>query len=312
MNENPYISYIDKIDMIIKDAEIKKTSQMHKISYTIKDGSWVKELAHQIANYQYDWYMQTKTSDISCFSTELLSSNIEKYFCLFPYNNIVPVSKASLAVNDIGRYYVNRDFIDMFLQYKELIKHGIVNILPTDISTPATDELFSDGSPSDIRKRVKITYISEKRVGDIYIKLPWLYGVSTNDYIEIIQKNSNEFKNYRSNLSKVINAFIDDDTRTINNYLYDLKESSIQIQIEFEKAKRKLYSKGAIVILGMFCTVVPLLLPDTIPYKEIVSTVLGATSVKEIIESTTDFTEIKNIGRENPFYITWKWKDSKK
>ena len=144
---------------------------------------------------------------------------------------------------------------------------------------------------------------------DIKVSLPWLQNARHEDYIELVNKYNLQFDNYSRQIDKI--AKIAKNPNELTSLLInETKDAFIDIRIALEKTQTELMKKGIKTIVGAIATAIPFLVPIDNAYisPELLGSILGATNVISTVPPIIDSSfEISKIGRENPYWLLWKW-----
>ena len=75
-----------------------------------------------------------------------------------------------------------------------------------------------------------------------------------------------------------------------------------------QNKKNELKRKGIITTLFFTVTLIPLMIPTIDP--TLVSTLLGTPGIVSLTEMIPNVLSINDLGRENPFWVLWKWRNT--
>ncbi len=319
-------AYIDRLSYILKSNNVKLDSFNSKyIRYdeSKKNLLWIKDIFIQTDLYLENLRKQLEKKTNNFFVSQIFNDSIEKYFCLFPSNSIVTNGIFYHDNQSCNKEYyeIPVDFLKMIINNKEMIELGIYTVVPESIRENGdgdsgscyvnTIEYFDIPGCAVYKSNIiseNAIYIEQNMVDKVYFLFPWLYGASAKDYLDIVYKNETLFKKYEIEVGKFVKMIREG---KIENVLEIMKEMHIDMQIEFENAQNQLKRKGINTIMGIMITFVPLLLPNLDQETKLeVSSLLGATNLLNISTSLTEQIEkIKLVGRNNPLWINWKWKE---
>lgn len=323
--------YISEILYILKDAKIKKASDLNSYGeiisgtkyipsftgQTVETDMWVKsiyQLAEELLQEQRLYLSHQKKYIVSENDTE----EYLKYMCYFPSTSVV-TSKSFVDGNTPSEheFYWNipKEFLIKVLTHKELLQHNVFTLIPETIEHKMDGEpgyeieaisgTYSECSPPPNILGNNGIFLSENKIEKLYTTFSWLYGASIEDYQELISKNKLLFDQYRHTLISFMDHIYEDD---FQDFKYQLEEADISIRREMEKAKAELLKKGkkAVVSIGLTC--IPLL-PGIAPeLREKLITVFGVTSINQIYSTIEGATKlIKDAGKDNPFWLAWQW-----
>ena len=131
-----------------------------------------------------------------------------------------------------------------------------------------------------------------------------------DDYLEIIKGNEKEFENYNLTVTRMLDSN-DDIDKLIRDLGYDFREANTNIAIALEKKKNELKSKGITTLLSFTVTMIPLMIPGISEVDPaLISTLLGTPGIVSLMNMIPDLVNIKDTGKENPFWVLWKWKNT--
>ena len=260
------------------------------------------------------------------------SADIIKYCCMFPQTTINLSGHFVLQSTAKDYYDLPIEYLKALLRHKELIRLGVYQLLPESVSVSDADN-FSDWDAFDAGKvftlsgqydllygrtthnetRVESidvidsngTYLANEMVEKLYFSFPWLYGASVEDYIDIVEKNRMLYNHYCNTILRFTEGIYTGDFRELKR---EVDEASISIKIEMEKAKDQLFRKGVLAVVSMGFAFIPLMASLSNEQKLLLSSFLGATSLKEVISIfSEDLMNIKTIGIDSPFWLTYAW-----
>ena len=253
------------------------------------------------------------------------SEELMKYSCLFPERMIVSAGEFHY-LDDPNQAFIDIDFFRKLFLGKNLLLNNIVQISPFYLCT----DLENDG---DFRNAMleyltlpdanqkKVAFLDRAGCGNnklspfvksVFVSLPWLKGADIQDYVEIITKNKSEFLHYNQYLSKLSRETIDTQ-EFVTRYAKDYNEAATNIQISLEKKRAELKRKGIVTAVSICLTIIPLVLPSNIGIdKEVVSSFLGGGTVKSVVDLIPEMLSLKDVEKENPFWVMWKWNNQSK
>jgi len=322
-----------KIISLMKENKISKIKDLQKFGDTIS--AWIPNKEDDGCGWSLDLYSAVRTffenqrvaffrNDSEYFVTH--NSNIEsrKYLCLFPSSSVI-LTKAlmSIATDDNNNYFcIPVDFLRELLINKEFIENNIFTVLPEyylhDAPThhgyiltlnPNENNGYSNFNKSDDHLKTGI-YVDNDIVEKLFFTFPWLYGARAEDFLDIVEKNNLYFMNYCNTINKFVRTLKEGQ---IKDLFYEMKEAHVMLQIEFEKAREQLFKKGIVTTVGLACTFIPLFLDIPAEIKAALSSILGATTTKELLSLfATEKNNLKNVGVNNPFWVTWQWEKNYK
>lgn len=316
------ILYILKNSSINKFDDIAKLSLVENKLLSAQKYSWTGEIAKLINSLYYKTEKYIGDIDGQIFLIDKIGTSyyedVMKYSCVFP-NRTIMSSGDFHYLNKPEYAFIDIDFFAKLFYCKKLILEGIVHISPfklfTDLQDGIPDGAFMESLKLPSKNMKKIAELDEcglgayqgnKLISKLFVAMPWLKNAKVEDYIDIVNKFQAEFECYNHCLAGI--SGVTEDTETfIKKYLNDYKEASINLQIAMEKKQSELRTKGITTMLSLCLTAIPYLLPEGCIDANVVSAFLGAGTVKEMLSSANIFTEKKNIGKDNPFWVLWKW-----
>jgi len=229
--------------------------------------------------------------------------NMQHLACIFPQKVILNVglkSGCNLSKDEVGvGVYSLKSVLN---NHRDLIERGILrlyfkNIVPSNISSRKAESLLSK------------TTIDDELMNSIQMKLPWLYGARTEDYIELIEKYQLQFQNFKNYIDRLSNVAKTKEELT-SLLVQEYKEVVTDLQIALEKKKHDLKIRGLQTLIGSIFTAIPFIIPytglDISP--ELLSSILGAATLKgEMLPLIKEIGQLKFIGSDNKLFVLWKW-----
>ena len=288
--------------------------------------TWVGEIAKMVNSLYYEAEDHITNIDGQIFLVNQVKKNnyenIMKYSCVFPDRTII--SSGDFFYLNKGEFsFIDIDFFYKLFWCKDLLLQGIVHISPfylrTDIIEGAADYencmIEQLDLPGDNKKKIAELddcglglFQDNKIIKKIYLTMPWLENACISDYIDIVNKNRAEFDFYNKCLSNISNISSNTDV-FIKKYLEDYKEASKNIQIALEKKQSELRVKGITTFISLCLTAIPYFIPEGCVDPDIISAFLGVGTVKEMLECYNVYAKINMEGKDNPFWVLWKWKN---
>lgn len=325
---------INFIFLVLRENNIRSMNDVLKLKrrkgylLSSKDYPWVGTIC-SIANEFYS-DIESHIADIpgQVFMVdhidESVHENIFKYSCVFPGRMIVSVGELFYLDNPKNAL-IDIDFFYKLFWGKELLKNNLVKFSPF--------YRYAEGTPGEgNRDDCLVEYLTlpdenEKKIAEldkcgthgfgtvikdnhIFLSMPWLYNASIDTYLEIINKYKNEFELYNTQLARLSdNASCTEDF--LRNFEYDLKEANANISIELEKEKAKLRKQGIATVLGVAITAIPFAFSgDPVLGSAAAQSILGGVGLYQLLNDAKEHSSIKDLGRDNPFWVMWKWKNS--
>lgn len=325
-----------KIKQILKDAKIDSISDLSTLHVDSqnrlfeREYLWVKDISSIIEN-QFNYVNNSlRTLEGQYFLAENMndknSNSLAKYACIFPKRTIISSGDLFLDMSGTEEGEVCLDernaAIDINLLYKifwlhPLLENGLAFISPLTRTYDVGGSSISEGILAGDGQK-KIAQLDDcgtsqaNLVDNICVGLPWLLNARIEDYVEIVSKYETEFENYNHYLSKISKIATSGEEYT-RQFVYDFKESQTDMVIALQKKQRELKTKGITTAISICLTAIPLILPNlnSVIDPKILSSLLGGSSIKELIGLSSNINDITNYGRDNPFWVLWKWSKTK-
>lgn len=244
---------------------------------------------------------------------------IEKYMCFFPKHSLIETNGFIYGYNDSFTYeFAPEDFFKWYFEFEGILQNNISYLYPARESEPyKVPEItyVSMESAVSIKNIASVSIngnfdeiIQNKNI--FYIAFPWLYNARTDDYIEICDKYPAEFDYLAVTIEKLATASNFPNCDFQETYLKELKEALCNIQISYEKKKSQLYAKGIAAITGTALTCIPFVVPHFFGNfnPELFQSIVGGSTIAGSVKILNDFNDLKLSGKENPFWVIWKWK----
>lgn len=255
------------------------------------------------------------------------SDDTLKYACMFPKTSINLKEKFDEYQSSRGWIYYTmpKDFFRSLLRNKNLVQEGVYKMLPEIIKESGDSEndvqdAYSIWSLSGkqeywqgnlVNKEINVLspngiFLSSEKIEKLYYAFPWLYGVSVEDYISIVNKNRLLYDNYCNTILKFTEAVHNGDYSSVKQ---EMEEANNSIRIELEKAQSSLRRKGIQTVVSIAFTFIPMGLSLPEDQKILLSTLLGAASLKDIFITFSDeIAALRNVGKDSPFWLMYQWK----
>lgn len=323
----------NEIFSILEDVKIRQYNDLASLSLTngkllaAQKYPWIQGLADIIKSLYYATENYISYIDGQVFLVDEIEfqnhQNILKYSCIFP--NRMIMSSGEFHYLDKKQYaLIDIDFFRKLFWSKDLLLNEIVHISPFYLCTDLVDgegdinhALIENLSLPDKNRR-KIAQLDKTGIGDvehipfvdkIFVKLPWLTNVDVPDYLDIINSNKTEFLFYNQYLSNL--ADISENTMAyLDKFAKDFNDANINIQIALEKKRAELKTRGIVAFLSICLTAIPFFFPASSPIDaKTLSAFLGGGTLKQFIDLVPIQSEKNAIGKDNPFWVLWKWKN---
>ena len=208
----------------------------------------------------------------------------------------------------------------LFLLYykcRELIKN---NLLEFYIDLNERDSNWQPipgdvNSPDTIKNKDDVYILTEDYQcldfeGKIQLMLPWLQNARAEDYVELINKYKVQYEVYAHHIDK-ITAVAKSAEELTSLLINETKDAFIDIQIALEKKSDELNKKGIATTVGSVLTAIPMFIPSDFANisPDLLSGLLGATTLVGTIPPLVDkIIDRRNVGKDNPYWLLWKWK----
>lgn len=323
--------YMDRAMYLLKQGRIRREEDLdnryegNAITastniYNDYGKGWVTDL-YDLTREHYNSYsalMNEEGSSRACFVSDNMSLETRKYMCIFPSSIILSDSISAGTTEGVAstNYAIPKSFIRDLLTGRDFIENDVFTLLPKSfqlhmsygagLQVTTLGGVYGPGMEADYIGKNGV-FVENKRVDRLLVRFPWLYGANTDDYLNIIEKYAAEYSNYRISMYDFLisckNGSADFEKKYTN-----LECAHAGMQRQLEKAKSHLKAKGIQAVVGLAFTFIPLLLDIPAEVKASLQAVLGMTSLKDA--QAVLFEErlkLKEIGREDPFYITWQW-----
>lgn len=323
---------INEIFDILRDANIKSIDDLSSLELinnklvSAKKYPWIAELALKIDELYdlTDEYIQGTEGQLFLVDeiAESAHNNIFNYSCVFPDRMIISAGEFHFLDNK-EKAFVDISLFKKLFWGKDLLTNNIVRISPFYRCTNLNDDgnfnnslveylTLPESNKSKIAQLDKSGVLGVDQVdfvNKIVIALPWLINAKPEDYLEIIQKNKTEFELYNNNLARL--SMVSENTEQfLQNFKQDFIDANINIRQALERKKDSLRKKGIATTIGICLTGIPFIFKDQISDPQTFLSVIGGVSAFEIMRNTLDdISSFKYTGKENPFWILWKWYD---
>ena len=240
---------------------------------------------------------------------------LSKYSCIFPNRTII---QSSVLLHDINKSsdnfndFISDDigFVKNYFFYKQIIRNHIAIFAPcyieaTDLTQ--TDVIYNKDNIAFLNKQTNQEEV--ECLETLNFAVPWLYNSRIEDYIELKQKYNTQFECLNLHISNLSKMALGKQEFT-NQIIHEMKDSCNEMTCLLQKKQSELKAKGIYTILGLCMTSIPYIIKDIqqIIDPTFLSALIGSSSMKELLETTKDFNTIKNLNRDNPFWLLWKWK----
>lgn len=320
---------IDTIFKILRDNKINSEESLSKLKPNDNgllyagDFPWIAEIATIINDFydDADQYITDVTGKVFLVD-QMKAANCNdllKYSCIFPDRMIISAGNF-FYLNTPAQAFIDIELLKKLFWSKTLLDSGIVHISPfaryTDMKPGKGDfnnALRESLSLSEWNKK-KIAALDKCGIGNsdsqvkdrecLFLAIPWLKNARIEDYNEIIQKNKMEFENYNLHITKLFEQH-DDVEKVLKELKYDLQETNINIRIALENKQADLRRKGIVTALTFSLSLIPLFVPIPLDVDpQLITSVIGVGGVSPLIP---DIISIKDVGKEDAFWVLWKW-----
>lgn len=327
------IKKIELIFEILKDTKIYDFSDLvdkpltHNRLFSAQNYPWIAEVAEIINSLYYTTEAHIGNTDGQIFLVDEIKESgcqdILKYSCIFPDRMIISSGEFHY-LNNPQFALVDIDFFRKLFWAQELLLNGIVHISPFYRCCDLVDgEGNKDNAMLEYltlpdQNMKKIAQLDRSGIGGVehipfvdkvFVALPWLQNACIQDYLDIINSNQTEFIFFNHYLAK-LSQLTENSNEYLKKFVQDFNEAAINIQIALEKKKSELKAKGLATAISVCLTAIPMLLPDKIP--QTLPIILGGGTVNQFVNQLSLVQDIRSIGKDNPFWVLWKWKVSAK
>lgn len=287
------------------------------------DGEWISEMIYiiQILAKEVENNIATKGGQFFCVENDTESVlNISKYMCFFPERGLIKTFAPDTVADEynIPDVYSSlpKDYFHKYFAYKELISNGIISLYP------ATNPNIYSNPVFEIQQYDNVSFLSScgngyknysKKEQGLFMAFPWIYSARIEDYIDLYNKYNLEFHIYNNTISKIAH-----ESKNINNFnetvLLDAQKAFDDIALIFKQKKKDLLRKGITSTVGIALTFIPSIIPNlsTIIDPQLFSAFIGGGTLFESLKICNGLFEIKELGKENPFWVIWKWMQTTK
>lgn len=272
-----------------------------------------------VVEYYYKMVSETSKKEgqfISINSKEVFfDESLDNYMCFFPQRTLVETDTLMTFQHELTKEIYNKPpdhFFEMYYGLETLISRGIVHLYPVNSQN-------NPRSYHDSNQIVKCTNVAEVYVPNnikavqhkkdmFYLAFPWLYHASTEDFIEICDRNPAAFEYFANSIGKIAKACIGVEDDLNDDVFTDVKDALLEIECEFEKRKEYLKKKGISTTIGLVLTFVPFVVNKFFNNfsPELYSSFLGGSTLYAGTELLSEFWN--NDFTNNPYWVVWKWK----
>lgn len=246
-----------------------------------------------------------------CFDLEnrtTAASTISKYSCIFPNRTIIQSTMLFYNTRDQHFPQINM-FLNNYIHFKPVIRNHIAFFSPYYVETDGAegDNLYN--KECIVHTNKETNYEEVKCLNTLNFAIPWLYNARLEDYIDLKEKYNIQFENLNLHIAQLSKAALGKQELTYQ-IAQEISESCLEMSIALQKKQNELKTKGIYTLLGLCMTAIPFLVGDLqqIINPAILSTLLGGSSMKELLESLKDINSIKDLNKDNPLWMLWKWK----
>ena len=156
-----------------------------------------------------------------------------------------------------------------------------------------------------------ISIIPQTDHASLILELPWLKNADVREFIELRDKYKTEYSQFLLKIDQLM--LVAKDGNQIETLLAkEYNEASLEIKNIILKQKNELQKKGKEIVIGTFCTIVPIALKKAgieLFNPEVLSSVIGG---KTLYNGIVDYYNCLHQERDNPFWILYKWEEQQK
>lgn len=322
-----FIFMILRENNIFSIEDIMRLKRHNQTLIYSKDYPWVGTICQIVDGFYSDTERYIEKTSGQIFMVDQMSNenydNLLKYSCIFP-NRMILSSGQLLYLNDPNQAFIDVEFFQKLFWSKSLLDKDLIRISPfsrhTEIKPGLGDPSnclieFLSFADDEKKKIAELDSCGTYGIGTpvkkncIYLMMPWLQNADISTYLEIIERNKNEFEAYNLNLQRIAEN-TDDIEAFLKEFDGDLKEANINIACEMEKKQRELKNRGIITALSVAITAIPFFIPEMdLINPEVYSKIMGGINGIQIIENLKEICHMGNVGRDNPFWVLWKWQN---
>ena len=318
-----------KANRILSEASLLQLKKNENHLLYAGDYPWVGDVARVINGFysRADRFITDTTGKV--FLVDQMKENdhedLLKYSCVFPNRMIISAGNF-VYLDDPDQAFVDLELLKKLLWSKSLLNTGLVHISPF---ARYTDKEPGKGNLKNaLVERLTLSEWNKKKIAELdkcgvgnadtplvdkkclFLAIPWLKHARLDDYLEIIKGNEKEFENYNLTVTRMLDSN-DDIDKLIRDLGYDFREANTNIAIALEKKKNELKSKGITTLLSFTVTMIPLMIPGINEVDPaLISTLLGTPGIVSLMNMIPDLVNVKDTGKENPFWVLWKWKNT--
>ena len=319
-------------------SELEKMGIRSYNDYLIMSKHWLKNSRYFYVSTQkikklrkivlsYEESLQCSSGQyISIDPNKCNNLSIDNYICMFPKRSLIETNTLMTSIEGPVNIMPPNDFMKQFFRYEKLIQNNIAYLYPVkedeymnEFGMRLTPTFLSKPTFSRYSNIAKISQSGDinrlvERSDIFYLAMPWLYNAKTDDYIDICNRYPLEFDCLANSIEKIAIASNAKDVDMQPEVLYQLKEALINIQISYESKKAKLKTKGIETIAGIALTCIPYTISHFFDEFDpaLLQTIIGGATIASSIKILDNFNEISQVGKDNPFWVIWKWKNMNK
>lgn len=311
--ENKVLSFLKQYNILCIDDLEDKSTLFESREFIETFWSIAKQDLDKLNKYIDYSINQFDDKQFFWFENNIVFDNndiVSKYSCIFPERTII--ESGNMALGDIygeGLYIDTYKIAKTNFLYDKIVSNNIGYISPRYFDW-CDDSFIRGNNVSYINQIVNQETNNNKLLNYLFVSLPWLYNARIEDYIEISGKYKNEFDNYNLELRKIAKSATTKE-EFAKNIISNLEEININIRIGLEQKKSQLRNKGITTFVGICFTLIPFVFPESLDFlgNNFISTVFGGGTVYQALNLFSDIFDIKNVYRETPFWVIWKWKE---
>lgn len=286
------------------------------------DWKWIEAVIAtiKIAAQRTEYNISNKGGQFFCIEDKQSDiANVSKYLCFFPERGLIKTIAPSISLDDYNLPYyptLKRDYLVKYFEYHELMAHDIIDLYPSIDLNAYCDPVFELGQHENIaflsNAGCGIQNYEAKQQG-LFLAFPWIYSARVEDFIELQSKYSIEFRQYNNIIAKISH-----ESKNINDFnnsvLLEAEKAYGELTLLFKQKKRDLLRRGIMTTIGIAFTFLPTVFPDLskIIDPKLYTTIVGGSTVCDTLNKFSNLFELSDLGKQNPFWITWKWMQTNK
>lgn len=318
----------DSIRIILSSEGINNPFDVNKLKKTdgiyisSNDYPWVKYLysslcdCHTAARTTLTAYGRMEGQYFQINGLNSLNKNhLSKFSCFFPGRTIV-------AAGDIKKkgdeYLVETKVVSNFLLSNIIAENDIGFFTPKSINQVIFSSFGASSDDYQIAELDRVAtgigdgFMTNPLVNNLYLGLPWLYNARPEDYIELLNKNENEFEKYNCYIRELSKSATSAQQLT-EQLVKEFNDLRVDMNAKLDEVKDNLRRKGIITVTGMCLTALPVL--DNTLFSNcdprLLSSLIGGPTLYESSKLLEEVLSLNRVPKTHPLWIIWKWSKTK-